>query len=454
MRYIAYRRYAIASLLLRNTMSAPTVAFHTLGCKLNYAETATLARQFDGAGFKQVAFEEKADVYVINSCAVTENAERECRTIIHRALRKNPDAFIAVTGCFAQIKPQRIASMEGVDLVVGAADKFHLVEHIRQTKMNQVRVMACDIATVTDFVPALSCESRTRAFLKVQDGCNYHCSFCTIPLARGPSRSYTIEGILQQVYLLAEKGVKEVVLSGVNLGDFHYRHHSRSFNFFDLLCHLDAMDVPLRLRISSIEPNLLSDDIIELVAASDKLVPHFHIPLQSGSDRILKAMRRRYLSSLYVSRVAKIRSLMPFACIGADVMTGFPGETESDFETTYHLVESCALSYLHVFTYSERDNTHAITLPGRVPPAVRKERTRVLRNLSASLTARFHQLNNGRLLHVLFEHTSHQGRMSGYSENYIRVTQPYDAKKVNTITPVIFSASDVSGSAVESFTQG
>jgi threonylcarbamoyladenosine tRNA methylthiotransferase MtaB len=422
-------------------MSAPTVAFHTLGCKLNYAETATVARQFDEAGFIQVAFEEKADVYVINSCAVTENAERECRSLIHRALRNNPDAFIAVTGCFAQIKPDRIASIKGVDLVAGAADKFRLAEHIRQAKWNQPQVMACDISSVTEFVPAVSSESRTRAFLKVQDGCNYHCSFCTIPLARGPSRSHSMEGILHQVYQLAEKGVKEVVLSGVNLGDFHYRQHSRSFNFFDLLCRLDAMDVPLRFRISSIEPNLLSDDIIDLVAASSKLVPHFHIPLQSGSDRILKAMRRRYLSRLYALRVTRIKERMPFACIGADVMTGFPGETEADFEMTCQLVDTLSLSYLHVFTYSERDNTHAITLPGRVPPAIRKERTRALRKLSERLTARFHQLNDGRLLHVLFEHTNHQGRMSGYSENYIRVTQPYDPDKVNTITPVIFSAS-------------
>ncbi|MBL7928285.1 MAG: tRNA (N(6)-L-threonylcarbamoyladenosine(37)-C(2))-methylthiotransferase MtaB [Bacteroidia bacterium] len=422
-------------------MPAPKVAFHTLGCKLNFTDSGTISRQFESAGYKKVSFDETADVYVINTCSVTGNADRECRSVINKALRKNPDAFIAVTGCFAQLKAGLIAGFKGVDLVAGANDKFKIIEHIHQQKNLKPLVMACDIEQVNEFVPGISDETRTRAFLKVQDGCDYQCSFCTIPLARGKSRSNTIENVLNDARQLIRNGAKEIVLTGVNLGDFHYFKNGQRYSFFDLIKHLDRIDGHVRFRISSIEPNLLSDEIIEFVAASGKFVPHFHIPLQSGSDQILKQMRRRYLSELYASRIRKIKLLMPFACIGADVITGFPGESEEDFQTTYDFIQSHGISYLHVFTYSERDNTHAITLARSVPYIIRKERTLKLRNLSEKLHARFLDLNEGRTLKVLFEHSENNGLMSGYSENYIRISRPYDISKVNQVVELIYSSS-------------
>ncbi len=422
-------------------MSSPTVAFHTLGCKLNFTDSGTLARQFEAAGYRKVSFEEPADVYVINTCSVTENADRECRSVVNKALRNNPAAFIAVTGCFAQLKPDMIAGFKGVDLVAGANDKFKIIEHIRQYKNEKAQVMACDIEHVNDFIAGTSDETRTRAFLKVQDGCDYQCSFCTIPLARGKSRSNTIENVLNDASQLIRNGAKEIVLTGVNLGDFHYFENGKRISFFDLIKKLDKLKGNVRFRISSIEPNLLSDEIIEFVAGSEKFVPHFHIPMQSGSDRILKLMRRRYLIELYASRIRKIKSLLPFACIGADVITGFPGETDEDFQITYDFIQSLGISYLHVFTYSERDNTLAITMNNSVPHSIRKERTRELRSLSEKLHAQFLKQNEGRKLKVLFEHSENNGMMSGYSENYIRISQPYDISKVNQVVELIYSPS-------------
>jgi threonylcarbamoyladenosine tRNA methylthiotransferase MtaB len=420
-------------------MNSPKVAFHTLGCKLNLTDTGVLARQFEAAGYQKVSFEEEADVYVINTCSVTENADRECRTVVNKALRNNPDAFIAVTGCLAQLKPEQVGGFKGVDLVAGANDKFKLIEHIHQHKNKKPVIMACDIEQVDCFVPGVSDESRTRAFLKVQDGCDYQCSFCTIPLARGKSRSNTLQNILKAVNELVAKGAREIVLTGVNLGDYHCYENGKRLSFFDLIQMLDKTRGQVRFRISSIEPNLLSDEMIEFVASSKQFVPHFHIPLQSGSDRILRLMRRRYLSDLYASRIRKIKSLMPYACIGADVITGFPGETEEDFQITFDFIRSLGLSYLHVFTYSERDNTHAVTLNGSVPHSVRKHRTRQLRNLSEKLHAHFLSLNKGRTLRVLFEHSEHKGMMYGYSENYIRISEPYDFTKVNSIVELVYS---------------
>lgn len=420
-------------------MHSLKVAFHTLGCKLNFTDSGTLARQFETAGYQKVSFEEEADVYVINTCSVTENADRECRSVVNKALRNNPDAFIAVTGCFAQLKPDVIAGFKGVDLVAGANDKFKIIEHIRQQKNAGTQVMACDIESVNDFIPGTSDETRTRAFLKVQDGCDYQCSFCTIPLARGKSRSNTIENVLKDARELICNGAKEIVLTGVNLGDFHYFENGNRFSFFDLIKELEMLEGNVRFRISSIEPNLLSDEIIEFVATSEKFVPHFHIPLQSGSDRILKLMRRRYLSELYASRIRKIKSLMPFACIGADVITGFPGEADEDFQTTFDFIQSLGISYLHVFTYSERDNTLAITMHNSVPYSIRKERTRALRNLSENLHVQFLKENEGRKLRVLFEHSENNGMMNGYSENYIRISHPYDITKVNQLVELVYS---------------
>lgn len=420
-------------------MQSLTVAFHTLGCKLNFTDSGTLARQFETAGYRKVSFEDAADVYVINTCSVTENADRECRSVVNKALRNNPDAFIAVTGCFAQLKPELIAGFKGVDLVAGANDKFKIIEHIRQQKNAQTQVMACDIESVNDFIAGTSDETRTRAFLKVQDGCDYQCSFCTIPLARGKSRSNTIENVLNDARQLIRNGAKEIVLTGVNLGDFHYFENGKRISFFDLIKELDRLEGNVRFRISSIEPNLLSDEIIEFAAGSEKFVPHFHIPLQSGSDRTLKQMRRRYLSELYASRIRKIKSLMPIVCIGADVITGFPGETDEDFQITYDFIQSLGISYLHVFTYSERDNTLAITMDNSVPYSIRKERTRAFRSLSENLHTRFLKQNEGRKLKVLFEHSENNGMMSGYSENYIRISQPYDILKVNKVVELIYS---------------
>jgi len=414
-------------------MPTSTVAFHTLGCKLNFAETSTVARQLKDAGFSKVDFENVADVYVINTCSVTENADRECRMVVRRALNKNPDAFIAVIGCYAQLKPQEIASIEGVDLVLGATEKFNLTGYLTElSKKVRTEIHSCEVDSANFFISSYSIGDRTRAFLKVQDGCDYTCSYCTIPLARGASRSDTIENVVEQAKLIAEKGIKEIVLTGVNIGDFISQHQT----FPDLIRELDAVDGIERFRISSIEPNLLTDEIIEFVASSKRFVPHFHIPLQSGSDKILKLMRRRYLSDVYKNRIEKIKSLMPHCCIGADVIVGFPEETENDFLDTYQFITSLDVSYLHVFTYSERDNTDAIKIKNVVAIEERKRRNKMLRILSQKKLQQFYRQHLGRTHSVLFESEDKEGMIFGFTENYIRVKTSFDANLINRLADV------------------
>lgn len=415
-----------------------TVAFHTLGCKLNFSETSAIARQLKEHGFARREFQEGADLYVINTCSVTENADRECRKIVRDVLAVSPEACIAIIGCYAQLKPQEIAAIEGVDLVLGATEKFNIPEYLNQLngKQAQAFVHSCDVDDADVFVSAWSSGDRTRTFLKVQDGCDYTCSFCTIPLARGKSRSDSIENVLSNAKAIAESGAKEVVLTGVNLGDFGKGLHGgkkREENFLELIEELDKVEGIARFRISSIEPNLLTNEIIQFVAKSDKFVPHFHIPLQSGSDKMLKLMRRRYLRELYSERVSTIKSLMPHCCIGVDVIVGFPGETEDDFLETYQFLNELNISYLHVFTYSERDNTDAITMDGVVPVHERKKRNKMLRTLSVKKLRAFYEEHRGTTRTVLFEEENKNGMMFGYSDNYIRVSVPYDNNLINTI---------------------
>lgn len=417
-----------------------SIAFHTLGCKLNFAETSTLTRQFDAAGYEQLSFQEEADVYVINTCSVTENADKECKQLIRRVKRQNPDATVVITGCYAQLKPEQIASFEGVDLVIGAGEKFNIVEHLQTYKKSgEAKICSCDIEDVNTYHSSWSQHDRTRTFLKVQDGCDYTCSFCTIPLARGNSRSDSIQNVVANVQEIAAGGVKEIVLTGVNLGDFGKGFtggKKREESFFELLQALDALDCIERYRISSIEPNLLTDDIISFVATSNHIMPHFHIPLQSGSNTMLADMRRRYKRELYQDRVAKIKALMPHACIGVDVIVGFPGETDEEFQTTYHFLHDLDVSYLHVFTYSEREHTKALELSPVIPVTTRKERNAILRNLSEKKMHYFEQGYRGTTRAVLFEKSEKEGSMEGYSDNYIRVAVPYQEAWVNTIQHV------------------
>lgn len=416
---------------------ARTVAFHTLGCKLNFSETSALSRLLGQEGFEQREFSEEADVYVINTCSVTENADRECRQLVRRIQRRTPDAFVVITGCYAQLKPTEIASIPGVDLVLGASEKFNIATHLRDlTRGDSARVCSCDIGEVDGFNASFSVDDRTRTFLKVQDGCDYTCSFCTIPMARGKSRSDTIENVVRQARSLAEKGVREIVLTGVNLGDFGRRQSGqdgREEDFLGLCRALEEVDGIDRFRISSIEPNLLSPEIIEHVAASRRFMPHFHIPLQSGSDRILGLMRRRYRRALYAERIAHIRSVMPHAGIGVDVITGFPSESDEDFRETFDFLHELDVSYLHVFTYSERDDTKALEIEPIVPVPVRQERNKTLRNLSFMKLRHFTERHAGQLRPVLFEHQDRDGMMEGYTDNYIRVRAPYRAEWVNKI---------------------
>lgn len=415
----------------------PSVAFHTLGCKLNYSETSTLSRILEQEGFERKRFEECADVYVINTCSVTENADRECRHLVRRIQRQAPGSFVVITGCYAQLKPQEIASIPGVDLVLGAAEKFNIAQHLQSLSKNETaRISSCDITDVSGFHASYSGAGRTRSFLKVQDGCDYNCSFCTIPMARGRSRSDSIGHVLRNVEQLAADGVKEVVLTGVNLGDFGkgsegLKHHTESF--FTLIQALDEVNGVDRFRISSIEPNLLSNDIIRFVAGSKRFMPHFHIPLQSGSDKILGAMRRRYKRSLYAERVSLIKTLMPHCSIGADVIVGFPGETDEDFQESFRFLHGLDISYLHVFTYSERDNTHALGIQPVVPISVRNERNKILRNLSYQKSRYFQTLHEGHTRKVLFESGRPNGMMEGYSDNYIKVTVPYRQEWYNQV---------------------
>ena len=416
---------------------AKTVAFHTLGCKLNFSETSALSRLLGSEGFEQREFNEEADVYVINTCSVTENADRECRQLVRRIQRRTPDAFVVITGCYAQLKPKEIASIPGVDLVLGAAEKFNIATHLRDlTRGDSARICSCDIEEVAGFNASFSVDDRTRTFLKVQDGCDYTCSFCTIPMARGKSRSDTIENVVRQARILADKGVKEIVLTGVNLGDFGKRQSvsdGREEDFLGLCRALETVEGIDRYRISSIEPNLLSPEIIDHVAASRKFMPHFHIPLQSGNDRILGLMRRRYRRGLYAERIAHIRSVMPHAGIGVDVITGFPSESDDDFRDTFDFLHELDVSYLHVFTYSERDDTKALDIKPVVPVHIRQERNKTLRNLSYMKLRHFTERHAGQTRPVLFEHQDRDGMMEGYTDNYIRVKAPFNAAWVNQI---------------------
>lgn len=416
---------------------ARTVAFHTLGCKLNFSETSALSRLLGQEGFEQREFNDEADVYVINTCSVTENADRECRQLVRRIQRRTPDAFVVITGCYAQLKPTEIASIPGVDLVLGAAEKFNIAAHLRDlTRGDSARICSCDIEEVAGFNASYSVDDRTRTFLKVQDGCDYTCSFCTIPMARGKSRSDRIENVVRQARILAEKGVREIVLTGVNLGDFGKRQEETAQgdeDFLGLCQALEEVDGIDRFRISSIEPNLLSPEIIEHVAASRRFMPHFHIPLQSGSDRILGLMRRRYRRALYAERIAHIRSVMPHAGIGVDVITGFPSESDDDFRDTFEFLHELDVSYLHVFTYSERDDTKALDIKPVVPVHIRQERNKTLRNLSYMKLRHFTERHAGQTRPVLFEHQDRDGMMEGYTDNYIRVKAPFRHEWVNQI---------------------
>lgn len=414
-----------------------TIAFHTLGCKLNFSETSTLSRLFDQEGFEKKEFNQQADVYVINTCSVTENADSECKQLIRRVKKQNPDSTVVITGCYAQLKSEAIANMEGVDLVIGTGEKYNIVEHLKEFKKNgEAKICSCDIDEVEGFHSSYSLHDRTRTFLKVQDGCDYNCSFCTIPLARGYSRSDTIQGVLDNIHELSKTGVQEIVLTGVNLGDFgkgyngNRRHEE---NFFDLVKAIDEHANVPRFRISSIEPNLLTNEIIEFVATSKRFMPHFHIPLQSGSNTMLSAMRRRYRRELYQERVEFIKKFMPHCAIGVDVIVGFPGETDEEFQTTFDFLHQLDVSYFHVFTYSERENTLAVQLEGIVPKGIRKQRNARLRDLSEKKMNHFTTLHHGQRRPVLFEHTDRKGLMEGYSDNYIKVSKPYSENEVNSI---------------------
>lgn len=413
------------------------VAFYTLGCKLNYSETSTLGRLFSNAGFDTVDFTDKPDVFVINTCSVTENADKKCRKVVKEALKVSPKAYVTIVGCYAQLKPIEIAEIPGVDMVLGAAEKFQIIDHISDlTKKPKAVVYNQPVSEANEFVPAYSFGDRTRTFLKVQDGCDYSCSFCTIPLARGASRSDSIENVIEQAKQIAASGVKEIVLTGVNLGDFGIINGKRENKFFDLVKALDRVEGIDRIRISSIEPNLLTDEIIEFVAISKRFVPHFHIPLQSGSNKILSLMRRRYKRELYADRVAKIKQLMPDCCIGVDVIVGFPNETREDFIDTYNFLNSLDISYLHVFTYSERENTLAAEMDGVVPGSTRADRSKMLHILSDKKRRAFYESQLDRTEEVLFEGDIKDGFMHGFTRNYVKVKTKFDPVLVNELKAV------------------
>ena len=415
-----------------------TAAFHTLGCKLNFAETSTIARQLTDAGYDKVSFDDRADVYVINTCSVTENADRECKLHVKRAMKANPEGLVVIVGCYAQLKPEEISQITGVDLVLGAKEKFNILSYLDDLEKSESEgvVHSCEIEETDFFIGSYSIGDRTRAFLKVQDGCDYKCTYCTIPLARGISRSDTIENVLKNAKEIAERDIKEIVLTGVNIGDYgkgEFGNKRHEHTFLDLISELDQVEGIERIRISSIEPNLLKDESIELVSKSKSFVPHFHIPLQSGSDELLKKMKRRYLTKLYNDRVNKIREVMPDAAIGVDVIVGFPGETEELFMETYNFLNNLPISYLHVFTYSERENTEAVGMQGVVPIPERKKRNKMLRILSEKKKMAFYQTQLGKTLPVLWEHENKDGKMYGFTENYVRVQKYFDQASVNQI---------------------
>ena len=416
------------------------VAFYTLGCKLNFSETSTIARDFTGQGFERVDFSEVADIYVINTCSVTENADKRFKTIVRQAQKANPDAFIAAVGCYAQLKPHELADVNGVDLVLGATEKFKITDYINDLSKNDFgEVHSCEIEEADFYVGSYSIGDRTRAFLKVQDGCDYKCTYCTIPLARGISRSDTLGNVLKNAAEISAQGIKEIVLTGVNIGDYgkgEFGNKRHEHTFFDLCEALDDVPGIERLRISSIEPNLLKNETIDFVSSSRTFVPHFHIPLQSGSNELLKLMKRRYLRELYFDRVSKIKEVMPHACIGVDVIVGFPGETEERFLETYHFLNELDISYLHVFTYSERDNTEAVQMDGVVPKNVRHKRSKMLRGLSVKKRRAFYESQLGSTRTVLFEHENKEGYIQGFTENYVKVRTPWNPDLANTLQRV------------------
>ena len=426
-----------------------TVAFYTLGCKLNFSETSTIARNFVENDFKKVAFNEPADVYVINTCSVTENADNKFKSVVKRANKSNPNAFIIAIGCYAQLKPNDLANVLGVNLVLGANEKFNILHYLDKISVNEPpQVYSCNIDDVDNYISSYSVSDRTRAFLKVQDGCDYKCTYCTIPLARGISRSDDINSIINNAEEISNTGIKEIVLTGVNIGDYgkgEFGNKKHESTFLDLIESLDKTSSIDRIRISSIEPNLLKNEIISFVSKSNLFVPHFHIPLQSGNNEVLKLMKRRYLRDLYVDRIKFIRNLMPDACIGVDVIVGFPGETDEYFMDTFDFLNSLDISYLHVFSYSERDNTLASELPNVVPNVVRKERSKILRSLSLKKRRMFYESQLGKCKNVLFESENKKGYIYGFTDNYVKIRAPWNPELVNTIHKVELESIDHGG---------
>ena len=426
------------------------VAFYTLGCKLNFSETSTIARNFQDEGFERVDFEEIADMYVINTCSVTENADKQFKQIVKKAMKLNDKAFVAAVGCYAQLKPEELAAVDGVDLVLGATEKFKITDYINDLSKNDMgEVHSCEIEEADFYVGSYSIGDRTRAFLKVQDGCDYKCTYCTIPLARGISRSDALENVLKNASEISKQGIKEIVLTGVNIGDYgkgEFGNKKHEHTFLDLVKALDEVEGIERLRISSIEPNLLKNETIDFVSQSRTFVPHFHIPLQSGSNEILGKMKRRYQREVYTDRVENIRKVMPHACIGVDVIVGFPGETDEHFLDTYNFLNEMDISYLHVFTYSERDNTEAATMPDVVPMNVRNKRSKMLRGLSVKKRRAFYESQIGTNRTVLFESENKEGYIHGFTENYVKVKTPWNPELVNTLHEINLTKIDEDGS--------
>jgi threonylcarbamoyladenosine tRNA methylthiotransferase MtaB len=425
------------------------VAFYTLGCKLNFSETSTIARNFQNEGFDRVEFDEKADIYVINTCSVTDNADKRFKSIVKNALKKNENAFLIAIGCYAQLKPEELAAVDGVDMVLGATEKFKVTDYINDLSKNEMgEVHSCEIEEADFYVGSYSFGDRTRAFLKVQDGCDYKCTYCTIPLARGISRSDELANVIKNAKEISEKGIKEIVLTGVNIGDYgkgEFGNKKHEHTFFELVQALDTVEGIHRLRISSIEPNLLTNETIDFVSKSNSFVPHFHIPLQSGSDELLKLMKRRYLKETYTNRVEAIKKTMPNACIGVDVIVGFPGETDENFLETYNYLNELDISYLHVFTYSERPNTEAVEMPGVVSKKTRTKRSKMLRGLSVKKRRAFYESQLGNELTVLFESENKEGFIHGFTENYVKVKTPWNPELINTLQEIKLTKIDEDG---------
>ena len=438
-------------------MSKKKVAFYTLGCKLNFSETSTIARNFQDEGFDRVDFEEVADIYVINTCSVTDNADKQFKQVVRKAMKLNDKAFVAAVGCYEQLKPEELAAVDGVDLVLGATEKFKITDYINDLSKNDFgEVHSCEIAEADFYVGSYSIGDRTRAFLKVQDGCDYKCTYCTIPLARGISRSDALENVLKNAYEISQQNIKEIVLTGVNIGDYgkgEFGNKKHEHTFLELVQALDKVEGIERLRISSIEPNLLKNETIEFVSKSRTFVPHFHIPLQSGSNDILKLMKRRYMREVYTERVAKIREVMPNACIGVDVIVGFPGETDHHFLETYHFLNDLNISYLHVFTYSERDNTEAALMTDVIPANVRAKRSKMLRGLSVKKRRAFYESQLGTSRTVLFECENKEGYIHGFTENYVKVKTPWNPELVNTLHEIQLTHIDDDGSVRMAFSK-